>query len=251
MAAPTITTFTSLQLYTVGKAIKQLAFFATDTPTSWAATGTPAGLSFNTTTGILTGTPTTPGLSTLSVTATNGTGTSAAVLVPIYIEASEATDLGEVLLNADLDESGVWNPRATSSEFPGVFAKYGNKLLIALGMVRQGELQKMDITEIEVWLRDNPLEKPCVQLWTGAPLAPTDDDAPRYQFTLNFDLPGIKSMIAAHEGDRPPNGTPRQLSALADITITWTAPDVDGSGTVTLIRTFKNLAIHLAGRMEG
>jgi hypothetical protein len=250
MPVPVINTFTSLQLLTVGKLMVPLAFSASESPTSWAATGTPAGLSFNTTTGVLTGTPTTAALSTLSVTATNGSGTSVAVTLPILVEASGATDTGALFLNLDLDTGLVWNPFQTESDFPGLFAKHGNQIPVALGFVRQGDLQLMDITDVSVWLRDDPVEPPRVEIWTGAPLDPTDTDEPRYLVKLDFDQTEIAEMISDHEDDTPPNGTPRQLAALSDFTITWTAPDVDGSGTMTLTRTFRNFAMHIAGQLS-
>jgi hypothetical protein len=49
---------------------------ATGSPTSWSVTGLPAGMSFNSSTGTLTGTPTAINKSEISLTATNATGTS-------------------------------------------------------------------------------------------------------------------------------------------------------------------------------
>ncbi len=53
---------------------------ATHNPTSYGATGLPAGLSVNATTGAITGTPTTAGTSTVTITATNANGTGSANL---------------------------------------------------------------------------------------------------------------------------------------------------------------------------
>ncbi len=53
---------------------------ATNTPTSYGATGLPAGLSVNTTTGLISGTPTTAGTSTVTLSATNANGTGNATL---------------------------------------------------------------------------------------------------------------------------------------------------------------------------
>jgi len=72
-APPTITS-ASTAAGTVGVSFKyQIA--ATNTPTSYGATGLPSGLSVNTTTGLISGTATTAGTSTVALSATNGRGT--------------------------------------------------------------------------------------------------------------------------------------------------------------------------------
>src|SRR5262249_22968787 len=76
--APTITSSLSAT-GTVGSAFSyQVA--ATQSPTSYGATGLPAGLSVNSATGAITGMPTTAGASNASITATNANGTGSANL---------------------------------------------------------------------------------------------------------------------------------------------------------------------------
>ncbi len=53
---------------------------ASNTPTSFAATGLAAGLAISTTTGLISGTPTTAGTSTVTLSATNAGGTGIATL---------------------------------------------------------------------------------------------------------------------------------------------------------------------------
>jgi hypothetical protein len=53
---------------------------ATNSPTSYGATGLPSGLTVNTTTGLISGTPTAGGTSTVTLSASNGTGTGDATL---------------------------------------------------------------------------------------------------------------------------------------------------------------------------
>jgi hypothetical protein len=70
---PTITTTSPLTSGTVGVAYS-LQFAATgDTPITWTCDAVPGGLTF-TSGGLLSGTPTTPGTSTINVTATNAAG---------------------------------------------------------------------------------------------------------------------------------------------------------------------------------
>ena len=61
---------------------------ATKSPTSYNATGLPAGLSVNTATGLISGTPTTSGTSTVGLSATNSSGTGTANLTLALSSAS-------------------------------------------------------------------------------------------------------------------------------------------------------------------
>jgi hypothetical protein len=60
---------------------------ASDSPVSFGATGLPLGLSLNSTSGAITGTPTVAGVSTISLTATNNNGTSTAVSLTLTVGA--------------------------------------------------------------------------------------------------------------------------------------------------------------------
>ncbi|MCJ1714764.1 ice-binding family protein [Microbacterium sp. M1A1_1b] len=65
---------------------------ATGTPTpTYTATGLPAGLTINGTTGVISGTPTTPGSSTVTITASNGTPPNDTQTVVITVQPTATT----------------------------------------------------------------------------------------------------------------------------------------------------------------
>jgi hypothetical protein len=80
---PAITSATSAS-GTVGSAFNY-AITASNSPTSYAATGLPAGLSVNTATGAISGTPTAAGASSVSLSATNAFGTGGTTTLAISI----------------------------------------------------------------------------------------------------------------------------------------------------------------------
>jgi len=95
---------------TVGTAFSyQIA--ASGSPTSFGATGLPAGLNINTGTGAITGTPTVAGTSNVSISATNGSGTGTATLV---ITVSPSGSGGSNLLSEDFASLTTGGDTATT-----------------------------------------------------------------------------------------------------------------------------------------
>ena len=73
---------------TVGSPIVPYVIVATGLPTSYTATGLPPGLSINSSTGVINGTPTTAGTYTVTTTATNSAGSSSTTVTFIVGGAS-------------------------------------------------------------------------------------------------------------------------------------------------------------------
>src|SRR3989441_406002 len=73
---------------------------ATNSPTSFGATGLPAGLALNATTGLLSGTPTTAGASTVTLSATNAGGTGTQTLAVTITPATPAISITAPTNNA-------------------------------------------------------------------------------------------------------------------------------------------------------
>ena len=97
-ALPVITSATSAS----GKVGSALSYqiTATNAPTSYGATGLPAGLTVSSTTGLISGTPTAAATSTVTLSATNGAGTGNATLtlsiaaaLPVITSATSASGI--------------------------------------------------------------------------------------------------------------------------------------------------------------
>ena len=106
---------------TVGTAFSY-AILASSTPTSYAATGLPAGLLLNSTTGIISGTPTGSAVSTVSLFATNAGGTGSATLTLTVNPAAPAiTSAG----TASGRVGTVFSYTITASRSPTIFGATG------------------------------------------------------------------------------------------------------------------------------
>jgi hypothetical protein len=88
MAIPVILPVTSIPEPTVGVPYSFIPY-ASNTPTSWSSTALPAGLALNTSTGEVSGTPTTEGVADFALIATNGTGASLPVTITLGIASGD------------------------------------------------------------------------------------------------------------------------------------------------------------------
>jgi PKD repeat protein len=101
---------------TVGAAFT-FSVTATGSPTSYAATALPAGLVFNTATGAITGTPTAAGVTVVTLTATNATGTSLGSTLTITVAAAGVAPIitGPIAAPGTVGTAFVYDIAATGS----------------------------------------------------------------------------------------------------------------------------------------
>ncbi|MFA7446072.1 MAG: putative Ig domain-containing protein, partial [Flavobacteriaceae bacterium] len=97
---------------------------ATENPTSYAYTGTlPTGLTFDTTTGEILGTPETAGSYDIQVTATNIVGTSTSAIISIVVAQGTQTIDGFANINTTLGAADITLPATTNA---GLTVSYGS-----------------------------------------------------------------------------------------------------------------------------
>ena len=197
MPAPVINPQSSVPVLRVNQPYTfNLALTATsDAATSWAALDSlPPGITINTTTGVLSGTPTTAGVREVRITATNSSGTSTAVTVAFGILPVPYTAEGTMEINMDLDTRQVWNPRVGNDARP-LFGKYTDRSTISLGILKSGLLQDLNLAGVNVWLREDDDSK-AFKISTGAFAKLGQGDNARYTVELDWLKDQIKSMLS-------------------------------------------------------
>ena len=97
---------------------------ASNNPTSFNATGLPAGLSVNTTTGLISGTPTTAGSFSVTISATNAAGTGTATLA-LTIAQGQAAPVITSPLTASATFGVAFSYQITASNNPTSFNATG------------------------------------------------------------------------------------------------------------------------------
>ena len=176
--------------------------YATNTPASWAATGLPAVVTINVTTGLISGAATVPGVYVVSLTATNGDGTSAPQQIAIGIEDGPLNDGIGIELNVDV-RTGYVAASGQSQPDPDkaiLFAKRGDTLFLDVGFWRGDVLQDLPIAEIKFQMREFDGETVLVTS-NGLIEDIGTSDAPRYRIAVDFSGTELDGVLGGYEGD--------------------------------------------------
>jgi uncharacterized repeat protein (TIGR02543 family) len=99
---------------TVYAAFTNYTITAANSPASFNATGLPAGLSINTTTGVISGTPTAVGTFTVTISATNASGTDSKTLTITIAQANQVITFG-TLATKDIATTTSFDLTATTT----------------------------------------------------------------------------------------------------------------------------------------
>jgi hypothetical protein len=160
MAVPVISPITSVLGF------RQYDFWeyqlaATNAPTSWAITGLPAGMTFDATSGLISGAAVVDGVFNVKAIATNGTGSSTEMIFPVGIEyvayaPNSAINLvqntltGEVAL---LDSTGTAKSLKDGSQLALFQAKLNDNKLFFIRFWN-GTYLDLDLTDLRFALKE-------------------------------------------------------------------------------------------------
>ena len=250
MANPVINPITSIIAYGVG------VYFdfqpaASNSPTSWVITGLPSGMTYNNVTGLCEGAPLNLGIYDVTFIAHNASGDSAPLVAPMIVARGPGIQDPVILLDYDLEtalvtassSSSSSAESSSSSSSPVIFGKTGDKLLIALGFVRDGSLVPQTVEMIKLALKEFEPEN-LVDLSDGSFRIVWTDDGPRYIFLVDLSPDAAPSILLVESGYEDDAGT--QVDMVCEIRVTFLAQVLTGQPQSALPRASQNFTFRVA-----
>ena len=217
MPVPTINEDLEFEQIASGAAYSR-TMTATESPTSWGLSGAPSGLTINSS-GVISGTPTDTEATayTMSVTATNGTGTSSAeewllVVLPAATGASQngfgrPIDIDKVTGKVRIPGVTDWQPSGRppstgdADEESAICAwKEGDRFDLEIGVVQDGVLQAPTIDEVTVTIKEYEPEL-AITISEGTVTTSGSGTSRRYVVPVYLDPNDIEALLSNYEGD--------------------------------------------------
>lgn len=246
-AAPIISSSTTAT-GTVG-AVFSYAIVASSTPTSYAATGLPAGLLLNSTTGVISGTPTGAVTSTISLSATNAGGTGSATLT---LTVNPAAPVINSAITANGRVGTAFTYTITASHTPTLFGATGLPAGLAIntatGLI-SGTPTTVAVSAVTISATNAGGTGSTTLTLTVVPAVPVISSATTvagnvdvaftYAITASstptvFGATGLPTGLEVNTTTGVISGTP---TAIGVSTVTITATNAGGTGSATLTMT--------------
>ncbi len=248
MGAPPVITSPTSASGTVGTAFSyQIA--ATNSPTSYGATGLPAGLSVNSGTGLISGTPTTTGTSTVTLSATNSAGTGNATLTltinpapPVITSATTASGTVGIAFSYQITATNTPTSYGATGLPAGLSVNSANGLISGTPTAAGTSMVTLSATNAggtgnaTLTLTVNPA--PPV-ITSGTTATGTVGIAFSYQITAtntptSYGATGLPAGLSVNSANGLISGTP---TAAGTSRVTLSATNAGGTGNATLTLT--------------
>lgn len=186
--------YTSVQSHRVGDQV----YFqpnATGAPNAWAATGLPPGLQIDSTTGLITGVPTSSGVYDVRIKCSNATLTSEELLLPWAIETADYSGDDSVEVDIDVSSGTVTFPYATDSQG---FGKLGDTIRLMVGFKKQGILLDLPLVQLRLGFKESGETIP---LWKsdGGFTKVASDGSTRYRIIATISRPDLSSAVSYYD----------------------------------------------------
>ena len=247
MAIPVINPITSIIAYGVGIYF-EFQPEASNVPTSWVITGLPQGMTYHTTTGLCEGAPANLGIYDVTFVAHNASGDSAVMVAPMVVGSGYGLQEPVIMLDYDLESAAVSAPKGKIKDGdPIVFGKTGDKLLIALGFVRDQQLVPQIIEMIVLALKEFEPDR-LVDLSNGGFRIVWTDDGPRYIFLVDLSpdaAPALASVESGYEDDLNTH-----VDMVCQIRVNFLAVVLTGQTPSSLPRRSQNFTFRVARSLE-
>jgi hypothetical protein len=246
MAIPIIDSTTSIQGHRQGEAwYYQPATTNTPATTSWTWTGLPPGVTADAASGPIFGPATAPGVFLARLTATNASGTSDPVIIPIAIFGRTWGEDGAIPINIDVRTGLVW-PHGFSAWKEGdpvAFGKSGDWLLLDVGFTSDGGNSLIMLGPVQLTFGVKQYEPEGLIAISGGEFSTIGEwDATRYRILCHLDRSNTALMAALSDNEADAD---TQFDARCELT--WTQQIADGSGgTQVITRSTRSFTLRLA-----
>lgn len=223
MPIPIIDPETSVQSHRVGDAVYFQAN-ASGSPTLWAATGLPAGLSLATSTGLVTGSPTAAGVYDARFKAQNGDGWSDEATLTWGIEVADYTQDDSVEVDVDVSTGQVSFPGGGG----GGFGKLGDSVVLMIGFTKRGVLLDLPIALLRIGFKEFD-DSPTIWLSDGDFTRVGSDESTRFRIIATLERSAFAASVSGYTEDKE-----TIMDAVAEIE--WMVSNTDPSLTPAVLR---------------
>jgi hypothetical protein len=224
---------------------------ATNSPTSYGAAGLPAGLSVNTSTGLISGTPSAEGSSTVTLSATNAAGTGTATLTLTVTAPPAPTITSPTTASGTTGVPFAYQITATDAptSFDATGLPAGLTVNTSTGLIL-GTPAAAAVTTVTLsatntvgtgtaTLTITVTDPPAPTITSAATASGTEGVAFAYQITAtgdptSFGATGLPAGLSIDTSTGLVSGTP---TAAGTSSVTLSATNVGGTGTLTLTIT--------------